>query len=346
MRRFSAPVELVTLLYFVCYVPYILLTKWLSSTPYAPLGRPLTGLEVLPASLILSGVFTFAFVWATGWWKAAHTFRLGGLVLPRPTRWTLLSGIGTSLLLFTVPLSFTFQGVSIPFIQLLMRGDVLVIAPLVDLMTGRKVRWYSWVALGLVLVGLGITLKARGGFHLPPLAILTVVLYTIGYFVRLAVMTKVSKSGEPGSVQRYFVEEKIVGIPLAVLAVAAISFAGVGSQAGQLGWGFSAVWTSDQLPQLALIAVFLFLVSVFAAVILLDKRENTFCVPLERSASILAGIAGAYILAVFAGLPYPTGPELTGAILLVAAITVLSVGPHLGRRKLTETGQEAAPAAR
>src|SRR6187397_938210 len=103
MRRFSASIELVTLLYFVCYVPYILLTKWMSTTPYAGLGRPLTGLEVLPASLIISGVFTFAFAWMSGWWKQAHHWRLGPLTLVRPSRWTLLSGMGTALLLFTVP---------------------------------------------------------------------------------------------------------------------------------------------------------------------------------------------------------------------------------------------------
>lgn len=342
MRKVWGSIELITLAYFVCYVPYILLTKWLSTTPYAPLGRPLTGLEVLPASLILSAVFTYAFTWTTGWWKYAHQWRIGPFSVPVPSRWTLLSGIGTALLLFTVPLSYTFEGVSIPFIQLLMRGDVLIIAPLVDIVTGRKVRWYSWIALGLVLIGIGVTLRDRGGFHLPPLAVLTIVLYTVGYFVRLSVMTKVAKSGEPGSVQRYFVEEKIVGIPLAVLALAVISLVGVGSQGGELGWGFSEVWVSDQLPWLALIAVFLFLVSVFAAVILLDKRENTFCVPLERSASILAGILAAFLLAYFGGLPYPRTAELFGAGLLVIAVVILSVGPHLGRK--APSGEAVEPA--
>ena len=61
-----------------------------------------------------------------------------------------------------------------------------------------------------------ITLGDRGGLNLPPLAILTVVLYTIGYFIRLAVMTKVSKSGDPASVRQYFVEEKVFALPLSV----------------------------------------------------------------------------------------------------------------------------------
>ena len=64
------------------------------------------------------------------------------------------SAASASLVLFTVPLSFTFEGVSIPFIQLIMRGDILVIAPLVDLLFGRKVRWWSWTALVMVLIAL------------------------------------------------------------------------------------------------------------------------------------------------------------------------------------------------
>ena len=38
------------------------------------------------------------------------------------------------------------------------------------------------------------------------------------------------------------------------------------------------------------------IVSVFAAIILLDPRENSYCVPLERSSSLLAGLVAAYLL--------------------------------------------------
>ena len=101
-----------------------------------------------------------------------------------------------------MPLSFTLEGVSIPFIQLLMRGDILIIAPIVDLMFGRKVRWWSWAALVMVCVALFVVVNARGNLNLPPIGIATVVLYTLGYFLRLAVMTKISKSGDEASVRR------------------------------------------------------------------------------------------------------------------------------------------------
>src|SRR5580658_7009049 len=216
------PIQVLALLYFLLYVPYAVLVRWLATIPYPPFGRALTGLEILPATTILSAVLTLLYAWLSGWTRYAHRIRFLGMSIPCPTRWTLASGIGTAMLLFTVPLSFTFQGVSIPYMQLLMRGDVLVIAPLVDLMAGRKVRWYSWVALTLVAVGLWLTIQARGGLALPPLAIVTIVLYTVGYFVRLAVMTRIAKTGDPDTVKRYFVEEKIVAIPFAVLALASL----------------------------------------------------------------------------------------------------------------------------
>jgi len=317
--------------YFAIYVPYAVLVRWLASVPYPPLGRPLTGLEILPATTILSGLFTLLYAWTSGWWRSAHRGRLLGICIVRPTRWTLLSGVGTAMLLFTVPLSFTFQGVSIPFMQLLMRGDVLVIAPLVDLLVGRRVHWYSWIALVLVAAGLILTIGARGGLHLPPLALVTVVLYTVGYFVRLAVMTKIGKTGDPNTTKGYFVEEKLVAIPVAVLTLALLSASGLGAQGNQLSFGFVAVWTSNQLPTIIALSLLLLLISVFSILILMDARENTYCVPIERSASILAGTAAAYVLGEMSIGKPPTPAEVAGAALLIAAITLLSLGPRMLR---------------
>jgi drug/metabolite transporter (DMT)-like permease len=198
-------------------------------------------------------------------------------------------------------------------------------------MAGRKVRWYSWAALLLVAVGLMLTIHARGGLKLPPLAILTIVLYTIGYFVRLFVMTRIAKTGDPDTVKRYFVEEKMVGIPMAALILALLSVINFGSQSGQLGFGFIGVWSSGQMTAILILSALLFATSVFAILILIDPRENTFCVPIERSSSILAGIAAAYVLAMLSLGALPTPAEITGALLLIGAIMLLSIGPRLRR---------------
>jgi hypothetical protein len=323
------PIEFFALIYLLAYLPYVVAVRWLASVNYPPLGRSLSGLEILPATMILSGLLTLAYAWLSGWSRQAHHRTILGLSMPCPTRWTLLSGVGTSLLLFTVPLSFTFPGVSIPFMQLLMRGDVLVIAPLVDLAFGRKVTWYSWVALLLVGTGLTLTISHRGGLHLPPLAAVTVVLYVLGYFVRLAVMTKVGKTGNPNTLRGYFVEEKLVAIPLAIVALAAISGLGLGPQGNELAFGFVQVWNSNQLGAILALSALLVIISILSLRILLDPRENTFCVPIERSASILAGTAAAYVLAAMSLGKPPTTMEFVGALLLVAAIVVLAIGPRL-----------------
>lgn len=329
------PLEGIVLLYVMAYLPNVIITKLVTTQVHPGLGRPLTGLETLPASLIINLVLTYAFIWLSGWHRDANAVMIGRFRFPVPTRWTLLSGIGTSLVLFTVPLSFTFAGVSIPFIQLIMRGDILVIAPLVDIVFGRRVRWWSWVALAMVLVALLITLSDRGSLKLPPLAILTVFLYTVGYFIRLAVMTKIAKTGEPASVRRYFVEEKMIALPLSVAVLGAISASGIGGQSGELGWGFVSVWADPVFWPLLGIGVTLTIISVIAIVILLDPRENAYCVPLERAASLVAGVGGSVLLAWIWGLRMPRPAELLGAAILIGAIVLLSLAPRLSRRRVT-----------
>jgi hypothetical protein len=120
-----------------------------------------------------------------------------------------------------------------------------------------------------------------------------------------------------------------VAIPLAIAALAAISILGLGPQGGELAFGFVRVWSSNQLGPILLLSALLVVVSVFSLRILLDPRENTFCVPIERSASVLAGTAAAYILAAMSFGTAPTAAELIGAILLTAAIGVLAIGPRL-----------------
>ena len=222
-----------------------------------------------------------------------------------------------------------------------MRGDILLIAPLLDFMFGRRVRWWSWVALAMVLGALVLTLSDRGGFNLPPIAIVTIVLYTIGYFVRLAVMNRISKTGDPASIRRYFVEEKIIALPLSVLALAVLAVSGIGGPTDELYWGFVAVWTDPVMVEIVLIGLTLTLISIVSIVILLNPQENAYCVPLERAASLLAGIGGSVLLALYWGDVMPSAAELTGAGILVAAIALLSLAPRLSRSAKVKLRDEA-----
>jgi hypothetical protein len=329
MTKWQIRLEWIVLLYFLTYTPYAVITKLLTTVVDSKVGRPLTGLEILPFSLIVSSAFIAVFLALSGWWRVAPRRRVAGIPFfdVRPSMW--VAGIGAAMLLIAVPMSYTFPNVSIPTVQLLMRGDVLLIAPLVDIVTGRRVRWYSWLALTLVVIALVLTVRMRGGFDFPAMLIAIVVIYTIGYFLRLAVMTRVAKSDDVEATKRYFVEERIISIPIAIGVLALVAADSQIPQGRELAWGFTQVWTSEAVPLLLVIALCLFLITFFAAMVLLDRRENTYCVPLERSASLLAGTAAAFVLAIGFGAPFPKPVEIFSAVVMIVAVSILAVGPML-----------------
>ena len=328
------PVGLLVLLYIAIYIPYVVLTRWLATTRLPGFNQPLTGLEVVPSMVMLSWLMALIFIFASGWYKFAHQFQIGWLKLPRPTRWTLLSAFAAALILVTVPLSFTFKSVSIPFVQLMLRGDILIIAPVVDFLAHRRVHRRSWIALILTAIGAVVAVSARGGFKMPPLCWVTIALYAAGYMLRLYVMSRIAKTGATGETERYYVEEQLVAYPLALLIMAVLAVMHIDGQDGALHRGFIEAWHSGALPYLAASALPIFFASVLGTLILLNKHENSFCVPLERSGSILAGIAGSLILAYWFGQHMPSGAEFFGAALLILAIVILTLRPP----KLSATG--------
>lgn len=329
--RRRAPLELFVLAYLLLWIPYIALNRALTTTGQSLLHHPLGGLDILPVSLVFNGLFTYAFMWLGGWWRSSPVQRFGPIAIPRPTRWTALSGLGAAMMLVSVPLSYTFAGVSIPFVQLLMRGDVLLIAPVIDMLAHRRVRPVSWVALALVAAGLVLTVHQRGGLHLPVLCWITIAIYICGYFLRLGMMTKVAKTADPAQLRRFFVQEQVVATPVAILALALIAVVAHGKAAAGLRFGFHQAWAPALLPWLMAAGALSGVIGVFATLILLDERENTYCVPFERSASILGGLAAAYILAFVYHLPAPTGIELVGAGLLILAVALLALVPRMSR---------------
>jgi len=81
---------------------------------------------------------------------------------------------------------------------------------------------------------------------------------------------------------------------------------------------------------------------VFGGLILLDKRENTYCVPVNRASSILAGLVATYSLALILGERGANASELIGAALIIAAILVLSLPPLMQKRKAAAAAANVA----
>lgn len=319
--------------YFLCYAPYSALAKALSSQSgrLPGLDAHFSGLALLPVAVVASFAGMGLFLWLTGWWHSASSARLGRLAVPVPTRYTTLSGICTALILLTTTLAYTFEGVSIVFVMLLMRGGVLVMAPLIDALAGRKVRWFSWVALLLSMGALCVAFAERAGYDLTWACGANIAVYLLSYFVRLQFMSRLAKSSAVGDNRRFFVEEQLVATPAALVLLVAVAAAAPEAISNELWSGFGGLDTGVGLAYGLLIGLLSQGTGIFGGLILLDGRENTFCVPVNRASSILAGVVAAYLQLALGSTRGPAETELFGAGLVVLAILVLTLGPKLRR---------------
>lgn len=322
--------------YFACYAPYSATAKALSLGLVPGQAAPLPGFELLPVSVAASVVGMLLTITVLGWWPHARQLRLGPISLPRPGPWTLLSGLCTAAIVATTTLAYTIDGVSIVFMMLLMRGGVLVIAPIIDALTGRKVRWFSLLALALSLSALVVAFAERSSYAMTVVAGVDVLVYLASYFVRLRFMSRLAKSEDADATKRYFVEEQIVATPAVLLFLAAIAASGVDSSfAEQVRAGFTTFFDRPGTVIFAAVLVGLFSqgTGLFGGLILLDRRENTFCVPVNRASSILAGLVASFALYVGLGRAPPSTGQLIGAGLIIAAILSLSLPPLLAKAR-------------
>ncbi len=319
--------------YFACYAPYSALTKALSQGELPGMREGLSGFSILPITTMASLVGMITFISAMGWWKYAGHREIFGKRLPVPSRWTFLSGLATAAIIATTTLAYTFSGVSIVFMMLLMRGGVLVIAPLVDAISRRHVRWFSWVALLLSLGALVTALSEGENYRLTVVAIVDVAVYLTSYFVRLRFMSNLAKSDDQADTIRYFVEEQMVATPAVVLSLALCALIGRGEIMLAIRHGFVDLPSASVLGALIVVGLLSQGTGVFGGLILLDKHENTFCVPVNRASSVLAGLVATGLLWLTVGGRTLSTSEIIGASLVIAAIFVLAVPSLLKRRK-------------
>lgn len=323
--------------YFAAYVPYSYLTKMLSAGALPNLdGRSLAGLSLLPVSVAASAAGMLVFITALRWWKYANHSRVLGFDLPHPTRWTFLSGLCTALIIGTTTLAYTFEGISIVLAMLLMRGGLLIMAPVVDAISRRRVRWYSWAALSCALLALLVGLYDTDNYAISLLAGVDIAVYLAAYFFRLRFMSRLAKSADGGANRRYFVEEQMVAAPILLAMLGAVALLG-GDQgiAPSLRVGFTAYWGAPFLGSIVLLGLFSQGTGIFGSLIFLDRRENSYCVPVNRSSSVLAGVLASVWVAQAAGMSLPSGSQLVGAAIIIVAIMFLSIPPLMEKRRIS-----------
>ncbi len=329
--------------YFAAYVPYSFLTAAVTKQPLLPgLDAPAGKFEVLPVSVAASMVGMFVFLTVMRWWQYAGHRTVAGISIAWPNRWTFMSGLCTAVVIATTTLAYTLDA-SIVFMMLLMRGGLLVMAPLVDALSGRKVRWFSWIAfllsLSALLVAFGKDLRWVDGkptfpdLTLTAAALANVGAYLAAYFVRLRFMSRLAKSDDPRASTRYFVEEQMIATPALFLALVGVALAD-GNQAWmqEVRTGFTGMADQPALPWIIRIGICSQGTGICGSLIFLDRRENTFCVPVNRSSSVIAGVLATLLLWWTLGAKQPSGFEMAGAGLIIGAIGVLALGPQLAKR--------------
>lgn len=326
-RKFGLGIWGLSIGYFGFYLPYIALVKSTTNGLLPGVDAP-SSFEILPATGIATAVVMTLIITAMGWWKYAGRFRIFGVSVPCPRRLTLISGVATAAIIYTTTLVYTFRGVSILLAMLMLRGGVLLFAPAVDIAFKRRVRWFSWIAFGLTLLAVVAAFSDVSTYHMTFAVVLTVAVYLTGYAIRLPCVNRLTKTAESSVTYRYFVEEQMVAMAALVAVPGAIALLGSGSIAAELRTGYTSFFATPAIWPALIIGALYACLCFFGTRIYLDRRENTFCIPLNRCSSLLSAIVASYGLALVFGERPPGIGELAGAALVIIAILFLSPLHH------------------
>ena len=320
--------------YFACYAPYSFMTKVMSKGLLPSLnGSGLAGFSILPVAALATTLAMIIVISSLDWWKYATHTKIFGLNLPHPTKWTFLSGVCTSLIIGTTTLAYTFDGLNIVFAMVLMRGGVLIIGPIIDKITKRKVRWFAFAGMVFALCALLTSLIDTSGYNVPFLAGVVISIYLASYFIRFQFMSRLAKSENATANKKYFVEEQMTATPMFVIILILLAVFKIDGITESVRMGFSFHWTQPYLWALILIGVLSQGTGVFGTLIFLDKSENTYCIPVNRSSSVIAGVIASFSLALFPGVSAPATSQLIGAGLIILSILFLTIPPALVIRK-------------
>ncbi len=319
--------------YFAFYIPYSALTKTLSLGLLPGMIGPVSGFLLLPATTVATTVVLLIFVFLGRGWRFYDRRHVAGRMVPVVRTQTLISGVATAVMIAATTLNYTFVGISILFALLLMRGGVLILAPIVDTFFRRPVDIVSWVALGFSFLALALAFADVGSYQMTLVAGLNVAAYLVGYAIRIPIMTSIAKSKNSASNQRYFHEETLVAAVALTGIPALFALIGRGEISLELRAGFTTFFAGPLVFPALLIGVLYGCLYVFGTGIYLDHRENTYCIPLNRCSSLLSGIFASVGLTLVLGLQRPSGYQLAAAGIILTALAILMVSTIQGNRR-------------
>lgn len=328
-RRYSLGIWALGLGYFLSYTPYSGLTKGLSSGLFT--NEAVKGTVILPVSAIATVIGMLGFITVMGWWKYAGRREFFGFRIPFPRKLTFLSGVCMATIMGTTTLAFTFGGLSIVLVLVLLRGGTLILAPIVDQIVGRRVRWFSWTAMLVSLAAVLIALSDASSYTLTIAALIDVTAYLAAYFFKLQFMSRLAKSDDRATTHRYLVEEQMVASPLLVLVLVVLAFIGAGDVMLGFRTGLTTFISTPGAAFAAMIGLSYAALCICTTLIFLDRRENTFCVPMHCGSSMLSGFTATAILAYFLNQSAPNVGQGISAAFIIVALGFLSPLHHFDR---------------
>jgi protein-tyrosine-phosphatase len=317
--------------YFLFYAPYSGLTKALSKGLLPGTRGPISGTILLPASVMAVTAGMLCFITVMDWWKYAGRREFLGISIPFPRPLTFLSGICMATIMGTTTLVFSLEGVSIVLVLVLLRGGVLIIAPLVDRIVGRRVRWFSWTAMLTSLTAVLFVLADASNYKLTIAAIITVAAYLTAYFVKFQLMSTLAKTDDKDATLRYFVEEQMIAAPLLLLTLVVLALIGTGEAMMGFRLGLTTFLYSREAIFALMIGLLYAGLCICTTFIFLDRRENTFCVPMHCGSSMMAGLAATCVIDLLFHSTSTSGSQLISAGLIVMALALLSPLHHFQR---------------
>ena len=330
-RRYALTIWALGLGYYISYTPYSGLTKALSGGLLTGAQGPVAGPVLLPISAIATVFGMLGFITVMGWWKYAGRREFFGIQVPFPRRLTFLSGVCLATIMATTTLAFTFGGLSIVLVLVMLRSGTLIIAPIVDHIVGRRVRWFSWTAMFVSLAAVLMALSDASSYTLTIAAVIDVAAYLAAYFFKFQFMSRLAKSDDREATLRYFVEEQMVASPLLVIVLIVLSLIGAGDVMLGFRTGLTTFVATPGAFFAALVGLSYAALCVCTTLIFLDRRENTFCVPMHCGSSMLSGFTATAILAYFFNQSAPSLAQNISAGFLIVALGFLSPLHHFNR---------------
>lgn len=334
---------------FACYIPLTMMVKMASKGLFAVQnGAGLTSFEIFPLYALGNTMATIAFLTLAGWWRYAKHTKILGISIPHPRWFTFFSGVCIIGQIFTAIWAYTFDGISLVFATLLMKGGVLIVAPMVDLASRgkkRRIYWPSWVAALLSLIAIIAASVDKADTMITLICAIDIAFYLTSYLIRLSIMSKYAKNDAQDERKAYVTEDQItvsLVFMLAILAMGLIGYGAGGSGPCAEVWrGFTVVPRSGFIISPLIMGMAAAGAGMFASLVYLDRRENTFCVTASKAASILASTVSTTLLFIFYGQSSPgTGKFLGVALIMVAIIFMVYRGAVEKKARLKTVSAE------